>query len=292
MTYRNSYDMLGDLRHNLNEYSTALHQGTSTSGKYDNGWLMREGINIAQAELYEMLVLVMREHFLEGPEDIAVTSSVITLPSDFGELEELRDGNGAKVYRSGVKNLPANGSDGSKRAYYRKGNTLVLNRSGITDTYSIAYIRKPRDLDQGAASSGNTLATTAVPVDDYYNGMYIESITGSWAGEISDYTAGRVITVSGQTLTSGHYYGIISDLPYEFHKHIVPRATILCKAAHPSSQEKPSAGDVQLWSKSVADTFRAFAGNKADVDPESIWCDSDRALSGGFSIPGHSNLVW
>lgn len=292
MTYRNAYEMLGDLRHSLNEYNTGLHNGTSTSGKYDNGWLMREGINDAQAKLYELLVLRKRDLFLEGPSDIAVTSSVITLPSTFGKMEELRDSDGRKVFPSEVKHLPANGAEGTDRLYYQKGNTLVLNKSGVTDTYSISYTRKPRELNQGAASGANTLATTAVGVADYYNGMTIESITGGWVGEISDYTAARVITVSGQTLTSGHYYGVVSDLPEEYHKHIVPLATLLCKNKHPASQEKATVKDMRDWTDSVWDTIRAFSGNEIDTQPEDIWCDGGQVRSSGYNIPGHSNIVW
>lgn len=295
--YHNCYTMLGDVLKGLNDYSTARHNATSTSGPFDNDWIVNQ-INRAQRHLYNLLIMRIPEQFLTST-TLTITSSVGTLPWDFGRLVELKDADGLKCFPSGIQVLPPTGSDGDKRLYYRKGNTIVLNKSGVSASYTLWYRTKPRDLNQGVAgATNNYLASSAKLIDDYYNGMTIENITGGWYGTITDYTGStRLIVCSAGTLTATtHYYGIVSELPEAFHHLITPMAVIFCKMEHPRTQEKGSrygASDLvnayKLWTEEVADTLRAFAGSAEDISIEEIFSDYSTAEEGygGVSFPGH-----
>jgi hypothetical protein len=288
--------MLGDLRRGLNEYNANLHTGDSTSGGYDNEWLVRVGLNGAQKFIYNLLVLRIREEFLEGPTDLTFSSSSATLPWNFGKIEELRDNNNRKVSRSYVRHLPAVEQSGSDRLYRFKGNTLVLNKSGVSATYKLHYIRKPRDLEQGKAAAGAatsiTLAAPAKLIADYYNGITIENITKAWVDEIDDYTAARVATIS-ETAAADDYYGTVSEIPEAFHHLIVPRAILECRFNSSVKAQKPvTNNEIIGWVDRLTEALRAFAGNDQDVAPEEIWCDfagMGRRLR--HDIPGQGYLI-
>lgn len=286
-TYRNCYSILEDVRHGINEYSSNLLTATSTSGKYSNSWLV-ERINDAQRYIYNLVLKAKPEKFIASS-DVTVTDSVITLPWNYGTLIQLRDDKGYPVFPSTVRILPVNSGTGNDNLYYEgANNTLTLNKSGVTETYKLWYTLKPRDLNQGRATADNTVAATSKAIADYYNTMIIESITGAWAGTISDYTAARVVTVTGQTLTDDDYYGIVSELPEPFHNLISPLATMLAKSMHPSSQEKPTKIDYDLWKMQLNTALDVYAGNDGDVSMEEIFTDyntGDMGL-GGVNFPG------
>ena len=289
-TYHNAYQILGDVREGLNEFSTALQQGTDTYGKYSNSYIMLK-INRAQRMLYAKLFKRIEEHFLTSV-DLVGVDSVYTLPWYFGKIRRFEDENDIKVLPVSIDHRPTVNGRGSDSLYYHKGNTLVLTRSGVTKTYTLWYYKKPRELDQGAATATDTLASTAKEIADYYNGMTIEQVeTTTDQGEITDYTAARVIT-SGITLASTKYYGIVSDLPEMFHQLIAPLGVMLCKAEHPVSPEKPTKSEIGFWNDELEDAIVAFAGNKGDVPPEDIWTDFGGGRGGGgVNIPGQGYLI-
>lgn len=294
-TYDNCYSLLEDVRRGLNEYSTALMQGTDTSGMYSNEYLVGK-INKAIQAIHSYLFKRVPGAFRTSA-SVSVTSSVITLPWDFGIIEELRDADGSKVFPTSTRYLPANASGGSKRQYYRKGNTLVLAQSSVTDTYTIWYFTKPRRVEQGKASAGAalslTLATTTPKIADYFNGMIIEDVTADWVDTIDDYTAARVCTLAAQTGKADDYYGIVSDIPDTFHGLIAPRALLNVRNEHPVFQDKKPTSEEKIeWVNELIAALSAFAGAQEDVPPEDIWCAFSGAGSGGgVNIPGHNNLV-
>ena len=254
-TYHNAYTVLSDVREGINEYSSEKVQATDTSGAYTNAWLMTQ-INKAQKYIYNWLLIRIPEVFLEY-EDLTGVSSVFTLPADFGVLKIFTDDNYRKVHEIKADQLKLKETTGSDRLYYRKGNTLVLDKAGITDTYRLWFYRKARDLNQGKASAADTLASTAAVTADYYNGMIIEDITGTQAATITDYSTGRVIT-STITLANESFYGIVSDLPEPFHYLIAPKAILYVKQSI-QSQEKPSNREIDDFNEDFTSVYRAYA---------------------------------
>lgn len=288
-TYHNAYDILSDMREGLNEHSTALVQGTATHGIYSNTYLMKK-MNRAVRLIYARLLKLNPDHF-ETDGAVTVTSGVITLPWDFGVIRRLEDENDLKVFPSDVDKRPAYGGRGSDRRYRRHGNTLVLLDTSYSGTYHLWYWRKPRELDMGQAAAENTLASSAKMLADYYNGMGLEDITGAQVGTISDYTAARVITAD-ITLADDAYYGIVSDLPEMFHALIAPLGIIIAKAEHPTSPEKPTKAEIEIFRSEFDDAAAAFGMPQGDVGIEDIFCDFGGPAIGGVNIPGQGYTIF
>lgn len=294
MTYENCYSVLQDVRRGVNEYSDLLVKGLDSSGKYKNPHIIQK-INSAQRYIYNLLFSRIPEEFLEST-TLTGVASVYTLPWDFGILKEFRDENGYKVHRIGVQHLKVDAATGSDSLYYKKGNTLVLDKDSVTETYTLWYYKKCRDLDQGKASAGAatsiTLATTAKKIADYYNGMTIENITKDWVDTVDDYTAARVATIS-ETAAANDYYGLVSSLPEPFHMLIAPRATLEVRVTSSERQERPSPAEFLMFNDQLLEALRAYAGSAQDVTPESIWCAYGGGVSGGgVNIPGQGYTVF
>ena len=271
-TYLNGYTLLEKVRILLNEYSTAYAQGTDTTGKYINSQIM-DGINAAQRYIYNFLFTRMPQLF---EEELAITgvSSVYTLPANFARLRYFKTADGYQIFPIGTAQRKLTASAGSDRLYYRKGNTLVLDKPSLTDICTLTYYRKPRELEQGMSSAGGalsvTLATTSKAIIDYYNGLTIENITDSTVDIITDYTAARVATVSN-TWAASKYYGTVSDIPEPFHYLIVPRAIFEITGNFPVVQEKPQKSGVELFNDQFIMALKAYMGDDLDTYPEDIW---------------------
>ena len=249
-TYENCYKILESVRYGINEYSTGYVQGTDTTCPHSNSYLV-DKINTAQRFIYTLLFPRIPGQFLTET-SLTGSDSVFTLPWDFGRLRWFKDDYGNQVYPIDVDRLHYSGATGYDRLYYRKGNTLVLDKDGVSDTYTLYYYKKPRDLDQGKASDGGTnsitLASTGKKIDDYYNNMTIENITQDWTDTISDYTGStRVATLAANDGAADDYYGIVSDLPEMFHFLIAPKAVHLVKAESPITKEKPKKTELDEW---------------------------------------------
>ena len=287
-TTKNCYDLVKSVRRALNESASddAYTKGTDTTGHYENAYLV-EKINVAQRYIYNYLLKRIPEEFLEEV-DLAGVNSVYTRPANYGKLVYFKDDRGCQVFPVDVKQLKRTGATGSDRAYYRKGNTLVLDKDGITKTYTLFYYRKARDLNYGLSSAGGalsiTLATSARKTADYYNGMEIENITDDWVDTISDYSAARVATIGSETGAASKYYGIVSDLPEMFHDLIAPKAVLEVKTESPLSEEKPSNQDWRNFRDNLRETLRAYAGPGLDVNPNSLIEDFHSQNFGGARI--------
>jgi hypothetical protein len=293
-TYKNAYTLLEEVRDGLNEYSTAYVQGTDTTGIFRNAHLLN-CIDRAQSLLHALLVKHVPNNFLTSAE-ITGVDSVYDLPWNFGTVREFKDENGYKVYRSGIDALPVNSGVGSDRFYYRSGQTFVLNKSGVTETYTLWYYTKPREihLGQGGANCAATvfhLGSDAKNIDDYYNGMTIENITQGTVETISDYTGSTALaTVTGTPVTDD-WYGIVSEIPEAFHHLIAPRAIMIAKAEHPVSPKAPTTAEASMWKDEVSEALTSY-GIGHDVTPEDIWCDFGVGSGVGVSIPGHGSTIW
>jgi hypothetical protein len=291
----NCYEILEQVRYGINEHSTAYVQGTDTSGTYQNPFIIKQ-INDAQLLIYNILLRSIPDHFLQSS-TITGVSSVFTLPWDFGTLVQFRDPDGYPVAISESKSLPVNASlsGSSDRIAYRKGNTLVLFKSGVNETYTLWYRTKPRLIHAGKASAGAATsitlnATYAKRLADYYNGMKIENVTDTSIDTITDYTAALVATISG-TGEANDYYGIVSELPEAFHHLIASRATMLCRDRHPVSEEKTSKTEFLEWQEELRDALIAF-GKQHETSPEDIWIDYGYDGLYGVNIPGQGYLIY
>lgn len=277
-TYLNCYALLEKVRIQLNEYSTAYVQGTDTTGKYSNVQIV-DGINAARKYIYNLLLRRIPYAF---ETEVALTgvASVYTLPADFGLLRYFKDSNGNQIYPIEQNFRRKTSETGSDQHYYRRGNTLVLDKAGITEVCTLVYYRKCRDITQGMASAGAatsiTLATTAKKIVDYYNGMMIENVTQDWVDTISDYATTRVATITA-TAVANDYYGIVcTDIPDVFHHLYIPRAVFEITSNFPIVQDRPTVGGTRslgmtMFNEDFMSALRAYAGPSLDEYPEDVW---------------------
>jgi len=291
-TYLNGYSLLEKVwvqlvgyNSNISSYLTA----TDTTGPYSNSLIM-DGINAAQRYLYSMLLPRIPYEF---EEEVALTgvSSVFTLPADFGVLRLFRDFDGNKIHPISTDQRRTTSGSGNENLYYRKGNTLVIDKAGLTEVCTLYYYRKCRDIHQGKATAGAatsiTFSTDAKLIVDYYNGLTLENITQGWTDVIDDYAITRVATIS-ETAAADDYVGTVSDLPEPFHHLIVPMAVFEITGTYPIAKNYPGATGMEIFNQDFLSTLRAYAGPTLDVYPEQNWCSY---FSGGggnrINIPGH-----
>lgn len=259
MTGIDCWELLNQVRYGLNEQSTALVNGTDTTGKYKNAELVRH-INNAQNFLWSILFKQFPEYFMKSA-SLTFTASVATLPSDCFKIRELRDSDEHAIIPLNLS-LRHTSNTGSSHAYYRYGNTLRIDADSVSGTMTLWYYWNPREIDTGLSSAGAatsvTLATTARATADYYNNMGINNITDSTTDTITDYTAARVATVSN-TWAASKYYGIIPELPEIFHALIASRAIITMKQS-PRVPVALTTLDKTTWAEELSVAMQSFAG--------------------------------
>jgi hypothetical protein len=293
-TYFNGYALLEKLWIQLVGYGPNIANyldGTDTTGPYSNPQIM-DGINDAQRFLYSTLMTRIPYEF-EEETSLTGVSSVYTLPANFGTLRYFKDSDGLQIHPIKTNQRRATSGTGSEQRYYRKGNTLVIDKANMTEVCTLIYYRKHRDIEQGKAAGGGaasiTFAITAKKIVDYYNGLLLENATKDWIDTITDYTTGRVATIA-ETAAADDYYGTVSDLPEPFHFLLVPRALFEITGKYPIVKEKPGVSGIELFNQDLLATLRAYAGNALDEYVEDIWCDYDQ-WGAGYNydniIPGH-----
>lgn len=284
-TYENCYEILSDVRRVLEEYSAAYLKGTDTTSPHSNEYIVKK-INQAQRYIFNMLFRRIPDVFLKI-EDFTITSSAGTLPWDFGRLRYFKDENGHKVHSIGMEDLRLASQSGSNRQYYRKGNTLVINKAGVSETYTLCYYTKPRDITQGKASAGGsltiTLATSAKKIADYYIGMTIENSTKDWVDTIDAYTTGRVATIT-EAAAENDYYGLVSEFPESFHYLIAPKVIHAIKSESFKIEDRHKLSNMQEWNSDLLEALRSFAGTALDEDVEDLFLDYEPEVGFGSYI--------
>ena len=275
-TYQNAYEIASQIRRGLNEFSTAKVQATDTSGAYPNEEILR-AINDAQKFLFD-IVFTRNPHLFLTSASLTAVNSVLTLPADFFKLKRLENSDKAQIHPIGVEQKARSNEQASKFLYYRKGKTLVIDQSGSGETYTLWYYTRPRRLDfskvAAAGALSLTLATSARAEADYYNNMIIEDVTADVYKEITDYSSARVATIAATPATTD-YYGLVSDLPEEFH-HLIPSQGLIRMRTSINSVLPPTTVDLKLFQDDLVESVRSFCGDdidKGDVNPEDIFLD-------------------
>lgn len=263
-THKNCYEIVKEVRQELNEYDDALATGDDTTGAFKNAIIVAR-INAAIRELYALILKRRPGEFLKETSLTAV-SSVLTLPNNFGRLVLLRTAEGYKVWPIDQVERRLTDSDGSEYAFYQQGRTLLIDRANDSSTYTLIYLAKPRDIHQGKAVAGGANSITldakhAPKTADHYVGMTLEDVTGDWASEITAYTSGRVATVSG-TAAAGDFYALVPEIPEWAHHLIAPRAAILLKSL-PQSRQLAGRAELENYREMLITTMREFAAPDA-----------------------------
>lgn len=278
MTYDNCYSIIAEVRRDINEYSESLVQGAD-EGAFSNE-LITQKINLAQIYLYNLLFKRI-PHYFRKSVDLTGVDSVFTLPADFAALEWFKDDKGYQIYPMAIKDI----SDTSKQYYYRKGNTLILDKEGVTDDYTLIYRWKPRKIFAGKSTAGAATSITfpkaGSTIVDYYNGMLVENITQDWVDTITAYTVARVATII-ETAAKDDYFGLVSDLPEMFHHLITQRASMLLRASSPLAQNPVTPNETSMFQEDLLETIKAYAGQAEDVDMMEIFTDFDSGGYGGI----------
>jgi hypothetical protein len=257
----NCYDLVKTVRIGLNEYSDALLQGTDTTGAYRNDDILRK-VNDAQKLFYSLVLGRDPQSFLTST-TLTGVASVYTPPSTFYRLYQLEDQYGSKVHRidANLHRRPQN--TGDQNYYYWMGNTIVIDRVGFTDTLTLWYYTKIRELTYGKASAGGvksmTLNTDAKASADYYNNVTIENLTKGWVDTISDYSAARVATLAAETAAANDWYGTISELHEDFHSLIADKALLLMKESI-LYQGQPSKTDYDQYNDKLNNVLLSVFG--------------------------------
>ena len=126
-------------------------------------------------------------------------------------------------------------------------NTVEINASNDSGTYTVWYQQRAVELHAGAAAAGGATSLTlqadrnADVRDDYYNGALIHVVSGSAIGEytISDYVGStRVCTLDSGSFAASDDYGIVPITPPECNDLIVISATLMALSKPSSTMDE------------------------------------------------------
>jgi hypothetical protein len=157
-TYENCYALVAAVRQSIGEFSEAKVRGEDTLGGYHNDYIVTM-INAAIRELYALISRRVPDLFITETTLTAV-NSVFTLPWDFAKLIYFKNAEGLQVYEMDQWQRKLTSATGSEMLYRRVGNTLVLDKTGVTKTYTLIYKRKPRKIHHGLVVTGSSTSMT------------------------------------------------------------------------------------------------------------------------------------
>ena len=262
----NAYDLLTDLRDMLGE-STASH------------WSDREilrTINRIQKRIYMRMSMTMGDWFVKKSSSLTPSAGVISIPSDCAKpiyLEEVSSGVEIPITlsvrdRATTKSYPLGGVYADPAAYVVMDEIHINDSSYVTPVY-LWYDKKCIDLHAGTAATGSTGSSLIIAdgyghsqIDDYYNNLYVEIVSGTGVGNkarITDYVASsRALTVE-TTVSTDTVYGMVSLLPDEAYDAWFSRAyvSLLCKAAGVVDEE--FIRSAQYEARAAEESFKDWA---------------------------------
>jgi len=275
-TYLNAYEILKQVRMELDEYDVDITQGVDTATAFNNEYLMQK-INDAQRHIYHRYFRLRPERF-STTATLSFSNSSATLPWDFGVVQEVRDENDEKVFRIDQRQKTRSTITGDDSYYYQaNNNTFKLDRTGVTKDYTLYYYTKPRELDQGRVTGTGTLTMTldssSKKVADYYNNMTVENVTNDWIDTVSDYTDARIATITSQTVNIDDIYGMVSELPEPLHFLIPMRAVLDIKMRHPLVKEKATKAELMAFEDQFNLALSVFGDNPEDITISDIFTD-------------------
>ena len=271
MQQYNCYSILSSVRRSLYEHSLAYVQGTDTTGRYDNDYLL-EKINEAYREIFAFLAVRLEHYFMEEIE-ITGADSVFELPADYGTLIEFRDADGNQVFPINWGERKNKTTTGATQEYYRNGNTLVLNKAGISSTYTLYYKKKCRNIEMGQAAAGSgalalVMAASSKNTNNYYNGMYVENITQDLVEEIVDYTGATQTAIVTSTPAAADWYGLVPEVPEPFMHMIQRRAVAIVREDFPLTQGSNTGETYKNYTDQMAELLQNYGDLDADVPVE------------------------
>lgn len=228
---------------NTSEMVTILRDfvGEASAAHWSDLNLLRR-LNMAQRRIALWTMEAAGDWLVQS---VAVTpvAGVITLPARCAKpvaLEETSSGNPI-VIRGTVRERKVGRQVGLTsfnplEAYFQAGK-LVVNQDSYTEPCTLWYQERIPDLLTGTGDTGSTAnalvfaaAVAPVMIDDYYNDVDVEIVSGTGIGtiaEITDFVAStRTATVSG-TFSTDSVYGTISRLPEEAHHLLVYEAALV-----------------------------------------------------------------
>jgi len=240
----NAYEMFDEVKDNIGR--------DEVGGHWTEAGILRK-LNKGQRYAYHLISQTSGDWFLKS-ELLTPVDSVITLPTDCAKpvyMEDVATGLEVPINttvrerrnsRIGSVNLESAGYNA-----YLLGETIVINQDSNASQVRLWYERRVPDLHFGTAAAGAATSLTleaskqASLQADYYNGVILETVSGTGAptrDTISDYAAlTRVCVVTG-TYDSTTVYGTVSVLPIEACDLIILDAT-LALLAKPSSALDP-----------------------------------------------------
>lgn len=240
-------------------------------------------MNFAYKQLWMQLAMQAGDWLLyEGT--ITLTDSEGSLPSDCAKPVYMEDSNGYVIpinltVREKKRSEFVNTAfEESTKIAYLVGNTLVVNQTGLSGTYTLWYVKRFVELAWGTcgancAASALHLDSTMNPsiTNDYYNGVGVV-VYDATAGvnldtTITDYVGSTLIATITGTPVQNDYYGTKIELPEEALPVLVWRVTLSCMA-------KPSAA--------LDPKYYEFAANQL-AQADRLWREwiSDRVPGSG-----------
>ncbi len=240
----NAYRMLEDLRDNV---------GEQVAAKWDDPKLLRE-LNKSQDKAKKLFMQAPGD-WLVSSESVTPSSSVITLPRKCAKPVHLEETSSkaeisfdTTVRERMLTRAAPSGLDGGYLSAYMLKDSIVVNSTGYATACTLWYELRIPKLNAGTASAGGSKTLTFINepslIDDYYNDVTIEIVSGTGANTrttVDDYTGGGVATTDAGIFSATSVYGTISELPgdgEEVEEFILLDAT--CKLlAQPASAIDP-----------------------------------------------------
>ena len=268
----NCYEVLQNIRYAINEHSDDLVKGLDVTGAFQNSYLVGM-INKAQRFIFGLLFNQFPDLFLKR-ESLVFTDSVAVLPVDCYKIQSILDAAYSPIVPIGINERQSIPGSGSRYKYYRYGNNIQVEKDAISESGTIWYYSRCRDLTMGLSTAGGvkslTLATSARAQADYYNGMKIENVSKDWLDLITDYEADRECILEVETGDAEEYYGLVPELPEDFHGLIEERAIIEVKQ-HPKAPFKVTAEDIEIFNGNFRSVMIGFAGtNTGDINIDAL----------------------